>query len=94
MYDLKNLMKDFNLHNLLIVIRLFYGYFVFAAIIIAIIWLLKYFSSHEPSGIKITEMFDESGKKKTPLNLKPVLKVIVIVSILISIYFILVFIHI
>lgn len=89
MHDLQNLKHDFNLHNLLIVVRLFYGYFVFAAIIITIIWLLKYFSSHEPSGIKITEMFDERGKKKTPLNLKPVIMVIAIIFVLILIYIIL-----
>lgn len=94
MYDLQNLMREFNLHNLLIVVRLFYGYFVFAAIIVTIIWLLKYFSSHEPSGIKITEMFDERGIKKTPLDLKPVYRAITIIIVLILIYIILLFINI
>lgn len=92
MHDLLNLKKDFNLHNLLIVIRLFYGYFVIIAIIITIIWLVKYFNSHEPTGIKITEMFDEKGKKKSPLNIKPVITAIMIVLILILIYVILLFI--
>jgi quinol-cytochrome oxidoreductase complex cytochrome b subunit len=93
MRDIQNLRGDFNLHNLLIVVRLFYGYFVFAAIIVAIVWLLRYFSRHEPSGTKITEMFDEKGKKKTPLNLKPVLKVILIIIALILIYIVLLFVR-
>jgi quinol-cytochrome oxidoreductase complex cytochrome b subunit len=91
MHDLQNLKNDFNLHNMLIVVRLFYGYLVIVAIIITIIWFLRYFNSHEPSGIKITEMFDERGKKKTPLNLKPVIKAISIVVVLILIYIILLF---
>ncbi len=56
-----------------------------------IVWLLKYFISHEPSGTKITELFDEKGKKKTPLNLKPVLTVILIIIVLILIYIVLLF---
>ncbi|WFR59072.1 hypothetical protein QA584_08300 [Anaerocolumna sp. AGMB13025] len=91
MRDIQNLRGDFNLHNLLIVVRLFYGYFVLVAIIAAIVWLLRYFMSHEPSGTKITEMFDEKGKKKTPLNLKPVLMVISIMIVLILIYIVLLF---
>lgn len=94
MHDIQNLKNDFNLHNLIIVVRLFYGYFVIAAIIITIIWLLKYFNSHEPSGIKITEMFDESGKKKTPLNLKPVIMAVIIIFVLIVIYVALLFVKI
>lgn len=94
MHDIQNLKSDFNLHNLIIVVRLFYGYFVIAAIIITIIWLLKYFNSHEPSGIKITEMFDERGKKKTPLNLKPVLMAVIIIFVLIFIYVALLFVKI
>lgn len=93
MHDIQNLKSDFNLHNLIVVVRLFYGYFVFAAIVIAIIWLLKYFSSHEPSGTKITEMFDESGKKKTPLNLKPVIIVLTIIVVLILVYVALLFVN-
>ena len=92
MYDLKVLINDFNLHNLFTVIRLFYGYFVIVAIVAAIIWLLKYFNKHEPTGLKITEMFDERGIKKAPLNLKPVFRAITIVFILIFIYIILLFI--
>lgn len=94
MHDLQNLKNDFSLHNLLIVVRLFYGYFVVIAIIISIIWFIKYFNNHEPSGIKITEMFDESGKKKTPLDLKPVFTVLAIVVILILLYIILLFVNI
>jgi quinol-cytochrome oxidoreductase complex cytochrome b subunit len=94
MHDIQNLKNDFNLHNLIIVVRLFYGYFVIAAIIITIIWLLKYFNSHEPSGIKITEMFDERGKKKTPLNLKPVITAVIIIFVLIFIYVALLFVKI
>lgn len=93
MHDLQNLRNDFNLHNLIIVIRLFYGYFVIVAILATIIWLLKYFSSHEPSGIKITEMFDEGGKKKNPLSLKPVFIVIGINLVLILIYILLLFVN-
>jgi quinol-cytochrome oxidoreductase complex cytochrome b subunit len=93
MYDLQNLIKDFNLHNLLIVVKLFYGYFVIVAIIVTIIWLLKYFNSHEPTGIKITEMFDERGIKKSPLNLKPVIKAVTIIIVLILIYIILLFVN-
>lgn len=94
MHDIQNLKNDFNLHNLIIVVRLFYGYFVIAAIIITIIWLLKYFNSHEPSGIKITEMFDESGKKKTPLNLNPVITAVIIIFVLILFYVALLFVKI
>lgn len=94
MHDIQNLKNDFNLHNLIIVVRLFYGYFVIAAIIITIIWLLKYFNSHEPSGIKITEMFDERGKKKTPLNLKPVITAVIIIFVLILFYVALLFVKI
>ncbi|SHK69488.1 hypothetical protein SAMN02745136_03122 [Anaerocolumna jejuensis DSM 15929] len=94
MHDIQNLKNDFNLHNLIIVVRLFYGYFVIAVIIITIIWLLKYFKSHEPSGIKITEMFDERGKKKTPLNLKPVITAVIIIFVLILIYVALLFVKI
>lgn len=94
MHDIQNLKNDFSLHNLIIVVRLFYGYFVIAAIIIMIIWLLKYFNSHEPSGIKITEMFDERGKKKTPLNLKPVITAVIIIFVLILIYVALLFVKI
>ncbi|MDF2872937.1 MAG: hypothetical protein K0R05_4512 [Anaerocolumna sp.] len=93
MHDLQILQKDFNLHNLLVVIRLFYGYFVIVAILAAIIWLVRYINSHEPTGIKITEMFDESGKKRSPLNLKPVLIVISILIVLILIYFVLLFVN-
>jgi quinol-cytochrome oxidoreductase complex cytochrome b subunit len=93
MHDLQILQKDFNLHNLLVVIRLFYGYFVIVAILAAIIWLVRYINSHEPTGIKITEMFDERGKKKSPLNLKPVLIVISIIIVLILIYFVLLFVN-
>ncbi|MGN6714042.1 hypothetical protein [Anaerocolumna jejuensis] len=94
MHDIQNLKNDFNLHNLIIVVRLFYGYFVIAVIIITIIWLLKYFNSHEPSGIKITEMFDERGKKKTPLNLKPVITAVIIIFVLLLIYVALLFVKI
>lgn len=94
MHDIQNLKNDFNLHNLIIVVRLFYGYFVIAVIIITIIWLLKYFNSHEPSGIKITEMFDERGKKKTPLNLKPVITAVIIIFVLLFIYVALLFVKI
>lgn len=94
MHDLLNLKEDFNLHNLLIVIRLFYGYIVIAAIIITIIWLISYFNSHEPTGIKITEMFDEKGKKKSPLDLKSVIRSLIIILTLIIIYIILLFIKI
>jgi quinol-cytochrome oxidoreductase complex cytochrome b subunit len=87
MRDFQNLINDFNLHNLLTVVKICYGYCVFAAIVISIIWLLKYFNSNEPSGVKITEMFDENGEKKAPINLKPVFKVVTIIAILIVIYF-------
>ncbi len=94
MHDLQNLRNNFSLHNLLVVIRLFYGYFVIAAIIITIIWLVRYINSHEPTGVKITEMYDERGKKKTPLNLKPLIIAISIVLVLILIYVVLLFVNI
>jgi quinol-cytochrome oxidoreductase complex cytochrome b subunit len=93
MHDLQTLQKDFNLHNLLVVIRLFYGYFVIVAILVTIVWLVRYINSHEPTGIKITEMFDERGKKRSPLNLKPVFIAISIIFVLILIYFILLFVN-
>lgn len=93
MHDLQNLRNDFSLHNLLIVIRMFYGYVVIVAIIITIIWLIRYINSHEPTGVKITEMFDEKGKRKTPLDLKPVIIAISIIFVLILIYVVFLFVN-
>ena len=89
MHDLQKLLNDFTYSNLLMVLKLFYGYFVIVAISIAIYRLIKYFKTHKPSGTKITEIFDENGKKKPPVDIKPVLKMVIGVFILIIVYFIL-----
>lgn len=92
MYDIKELRNNFNMENLLHVIRLFYGYLVVIIIAIVVIRLIKYIQKHEPTGTKITELYDEKGQKRPPLNIKPVIRSIVLIVVLLIIYIILMFI--